>query len=61
MSNVAYERLPVRVGGVGLSVAVPHRAGELGPILFAAGSISVSSRRSRRSGASSSPIEPLAR
>jgi pimeloyl-ACP methyl ester carboxylesterase len=34
MSNVTYERLPVRVGGVDLSIAMAHRAGELAPIIF---------------------------
>jgi pimeloyl-ACP methyl ester carboxylesterase len=34
MSNVTYERLPVRVGGVELSVAAAHGAGELAPIVF---------------------------
>jgi len=34
MSNVTYERLPVRVGDVDFSVAMAHRAGELAPVIF---------------------------
>jgi pimeloyl-ACP methyl ester carboxylesterase len=34
MSDVTYDRLSVRVGGVDLSLATARRAGELAPILF---------------------------
>jgi pimeloyl-ACP methyl ester carboxylesterase len=34
MSDITYERLPLRVGGVDLSVATARRDGELAPILF---------------------------
>jgi pimeloyl-ACP methyl ester carboxylesterase len=34
MSDVSYERLPLQVGGVDLSVATAHRAGDLAPIVF---------------------------
>jgi pimeloyl-ACP methyl ester carboxylesterase len=34
MSDITYERLPLRVGGVDLSIAMAHRTGDLAPILF---------------------------
>jgi pimeloyl-ACP methyl ester carboxylesterase len=34
VSDVAYERLPLHVGGVDLSVAAADRAGEFAPIVF---------------------------